>query len=887
MANVPRRVARIPPATQVGAFGPVAAAAPSLTSHTMTDSVICRLDDVLATDRSLAGGKGANLAVLTRAGLPVPPGIVVTTSAYCRFVADHGLDARITRELADVGEGPDAVAAASARLRTAFEAAPMSDELRDEIAAACALFGNAPVAVRSSATAEDLPEASFAGQQDSILGVVGSASVCDAVRRCWSSLWSARAIAYRRDKDIGHANLSIAVVVQPMVAADVAGVLFTADPRSGRRDRIVVEAASGLGEAVVGGGTNPRRWIINTATGSAISQPDRALLTARQLDTLVDLGRRAADVFGTPQDVEWAVAEGRCWLVQSRPITSLFPVPAPTRAGLRVFLPVMLFAQGIAEPMTPAGNAFFRAMVGGWFGFWLTGRRPRQVGVPPDWLQVVADRLFLDATELLRRPRLARRMVANFALKDPNGSTALRLWLAQNATRLGRGRSTGMPRGLLSWVPSLLAQVAVAVVAPAHARRRAVARADETLTQLERLADGIQSPSEQQNFVERVLPAATCNMLLDQLGAAYAEWLVRGGIELLVRRWLGSSQEFEPVLRWLPHDPTIAMGAALAAIARQHRAEGLEPSPSGPGVPDFLAAFGHRAPDREVDLGLPRLVDDPTYVVQLIEGYLNSGALDTFETGAAQSRQAADALVAHVRLVRGRIPAAILKDLLQRHHELGGLRERPKFDMVRAMALGRRVLQRCGEQLLADGLLDSADDVFFLDGDDVRAALQGQRCDLTALATAHRRTFQRELARKLVPRLLTSEGETVYASTVPPDAATADVLVGTSLSPGVHEGAVRVLDSPVGADLQPGEVLVAASTDPGWTPLFLLAGALVMEVGGVVSHGALVAREYGVPAVAGITDAMTRLHTGQRVRVDGTNGSVTLLSSARTAPPAN
>ena len=433
----------------------------------------------------------------------------------------------------------------------------------------------------------------------------------------------------------------------------------------------------------------------------------------------------------------------------------------------------------------------------------------------------------------------------------------------------------------------MLAQVAVAVVAPAHARRRAVARADETLTQLERFADGIRSPSEQQSFVEHVLPAATCNMVLDQLGAAYAEWLVRGGIELLVRRWLGSSQEFEPVLRWLPHDPTIAMGAALAAIARQHRAEGLEPSPSGPGVPDFLAAFGHRAPDREVDLGLPRLVDDPTYVVQLIEGYLNSGALDTFETGAAQSRQAADALVAHVRLVRGRIPAAILKDLLQRHHELGGLRERPKFDMVRAMALGRRVLQRCGEQLLADGLLDSADDVFFLDGDDVRAALQGQRCDLTALATAHRRTFQRELARKLVPRLLTSEGETVYASTVPPDAATADVLVGTSLSPGVHEGAVRVLDSPVGADLQPGEVLVAASTDPGWTPLFLLAGALVMEVGGVVSHGALVAREYGVPAVAGITDAMTRLHTGQRVRVDGTNGSVTLLSSARTAPPAN
>ena len=273
--------------------------------------------------------------------------------------------------------------------------------------------------------------------------------------------------------------------------------------------------------------------------------------------------------------------------------------------------------------------------------------------------------------------------------------------------------------------------------------------------------------------------------------------------------------------------------------------------------------------------------------MQLIDGYLNSGALDTFEAGAAQSRRAADALVAHVRMVRGRVPAVILNDLLQRHHELGGLRERPKFDMVRAMALGRRMLQRCGETLLADGLLDSADGVFFLDGDDVRAALQGQRRDLATLATARRRAFQRELARKLVPRVLTSEGETVYASTAPPGDATADVMVGTSLSPGVHEGTVRVLDSPVGAGLQPGEVLVAASTDPGWTPLFLLAGALVMEVGGVVSHGALVAREYGVPAVAGITDAMTRLRTGQRVRVDGTNGSVTLLDRPGTASPAS
>jgi len=370
-------------------------------------------------------------------------------------------------------------------------------------------------------------------------------------------------------------------------------------------------------------------------------------------------------------------------------------------------------------------------------------------------------------------------------------------------------------------------------------------------------------------------------MLLDQLAAAYGEWLLRSVIERLVRRWLGSSQGFDPVLRWLPHDPTIAMGAALARLARDHASAGTEPTASSAGVAEFLHTFGHRAPDREVDLGLPRLADDPTYVVELIDGYLRSGALTSFETGAEQARTAAAALVSDVRRTKGPLRAAVLANLLSRHRELGGLRERPKFDMVRAMAPGRRTLKRCAATLVDRGLLDDVDDVFFIDGDDVRATLAGRRRDLRACARANRRTFRRELSRRLVPRVLTSDGEVVYGSRVP--AESGNVLVGTPLSPGMHEGVVRILDSPVGAKLRPGEILVAASTDPGWTPLFLIAGALVMEVGGVVSHGALVAREYGIPALAGIADAMTRLHTGQRVRVDGTAGTITLLDSVTTS----
>lgn len=846
----------------------------------MTDAAICRLTDSETADIGRAGGKGANLAVLTRAGLPVPPGFVVVTAAYREFVREHGLDALIRRELADVGGDPDAVDAASSRLRRAFESAPMSEEMRDQLAAACAPFGDGPLAVRSSATAEDLPEASFAGQQDTLLNVVGAVAVCEAVRRCWSSLWTARAIAYRRDQGIGHENISVAVVVQQMVPAEVAGVLFTADPMSGRRDHVVIEAAAGLGEAVVGGGTTPERWIIDAPTRGVLTRPTEALLTPGDVDTLVDLGLRAARLFGIPQDIEWAVHDGRCWLLQSRPITSLFPIPPTTDPGLRVYLPVMLFAQGIAEPMTPAGNMFFRAMVSGWFRFWISGRRPREVDDVPHFLPIVAHRLFLDATAVLQRPRFAARLVANFRLKDPTGSETLRTWLSRNSSRLPKPSGATLPRGVVMWIPSLLLDVMASLAAPARARRRVIACADKAVARLDEHAVGLSTPQEQLNFVERVLPAATCDMVLHQLAAAYAEWLTRVVIERSVRRWLGASDGFDPVVRWLPHDPTIAMGAALARLAREYAAAGIEPAPTSPGVAEFLATFGHRAPDREVDLGLPRLVDDPTYVVELIDGYQRSGELTTFEAGAEAARTAAATLVADVRRARGPLRAAILNNLLDRHRELGGLRERPKFDMVRAMALGRRTLKRCAATLVEQRLLDDPDDVFFVDGADVRVALAGGTRDLRALARANRRTFTRELARRLVPRVLASDGETVYASAATPSDDTTHMLVGTPLSPGVHEGAVRVLDSPIGAKLQPGEVLVAASTDPGWTPLFLLAGALVMEVGGVVSHGALVAREYGIPALAGITDAMTRLHTGQRVRVDGTAGRITLLEPA-------
>ena len=296
---------------------------------TAAGGIIIRLTDADATELSKAGGKGSNLALLARFELPVPPAFVISTEAYRLFIRENQLGRLIDHELAQLSADHDTAEAVSERLRHAFESAPIPASLLQEISAAYATLGEGQVAVRSSATAEDLPDASFAGQQDTFLNVSGASDVCDAVRRCWSSLWTARAIIYRRRQNVGQEDIALAVVVQQMVPALAAGVLFTADPVSGRRNHIVVEATAGLGEALVSGWVTPHRWTIDAQTKQVVSEsnhPDSESppLNVDQLDGLVALGARVAETFGSPQDIEWAIDGGRCWLLQSRPITSLF-----------------------------------------------------------------------------------------------------------------------------------------------------------------------------------------------------------------------------------------------------------------------------------------------------------------------------------------------------------------------------------------------------------------------------------------------------------------------------------------------------------------------------------------------------------------------------------
>ncbi|HLU53963.1 MAG TPA: PEP/pyruvate-binding domain-containing protein [Pseudonocardia sp.] len=842
------------------------------------------------------GGKAANLGELIAAGFPVPPGFVVTTAAY--------------RRVAAALEVPD-----PARAREVLANAEPPPEVDRAVRVAYTALGDGvPVAVRSSATAEDLPWASFAGQQDTFLNVVGADAVLDAVRRCWASLWTDRAVSYRETQGIDHRAVEIAVVVQRMVEARVAGVLFTADPVTGTRGRTVIDAAPGLGEAVVSGAVNPDHVVVD-AEGVHVTPGDKAVqvrplpgggvehvpvaaaeepcLTEEQATALAAIGRRVEAHFGAPQDVEWAIdADGEPWLTQARPITTLHPLPTPAGEGLRVLFCASL-AQGLTRPLTPMGVSGIRVIT--------STASELAFGVPvadpvtgPPAVRTAGGRLFIDITPALRSAPGRALLPRVLDLMESRSAVVLRRLC--DDPRLAPTSTSWWPflrrlaRVLLRFrVPPL---VLLALVRPAAARRhvermgdrvRELTRAPAELTAEERLDHAIHVLRAAFPVMPRIVPAAGAGFLA--LGAARA----------LAGRDLDESAVHE-VLRSLPHNSTTEMDLRLWALARKLRGDpasaaalrdtppaelarryrdGTLPPALESGLAAFLLRHGHRAV-AEIDLGVPRWSDDPAHVLGALANYLRLDdprlAPDAvFARGAEAAEAAVTAVVDRVR-ARSRLRAPAVRFALGRARGLAGLREEHKDQLVRILSHARALLAGVGEELARRGLLASADDVFFLDLAEARAALAG--ADLRETVAARRADHDRELRRRHVPRVLLSDGTEPEAVAAPQDVAGA--LVGTAASAGTVTARARVVLDPAGAHLEPGEILVAPSTDPGWTPLFLTAGGLVMEMGGPNSHGAVVAREYGIPAVVGVADATSRIATGDEITVDGAAGFVRL-----------
>nr|MDJ0755033.1 PEP/pyruvate-binding domain-containing protein [Ardenticatenaceae bacterium] len=454
------------------------------------------LADPLATDLAITGGKGASLAKMALAKIPVPDGFHVTTAAYDHFVADNHLKPKILQALTSVNpDDPVTLTIAENAIRPLFLAGTIPDALADAVVQR--YRPGEAMAVRSSATAEDLPEASFAGQQETYLNIKGVPDLLEAIKQCWSSLWTARAISYRNRQGISPDEVSLAVVIQHMVPAEVSGILFTANPLNGRRDEVLINASWGLGEAIVGGQVMPDQWIVNSDSGTPVAaeiakkeimtvftptgtenvavpkyRQEKPVLNAADLKQLHALAQRISQIYDMPQDVEWVYIDGSFFIVQSRPITGLYPLPEPLPApedGLRVYMCLNVAAQGITEPLTPMGLEMFRLLY--------VGMTAAATGKPadkyPSWAKLAAGRMYLDLTSALRKPGRWTTVAGNLGRKDPVAGELLLQVLENN-----RDEIVGRPGFRLPWrlvlkiFPGLLANSLIGYLNPVRARQK-------------------------------------------------------------------------------------------------------------------------------------------------------------------------------------------------------------------------------------------------------------------------------------------------------------------------------------------------------------------------------------------------------------------------------
>lgn len=845
-----------------------------------------------------SGGKAANLGALIRAGLPVPDGWCLTTAAY------------------------DAIAGAVPS-RQSILAAPFPAEIERRVARAYAQMGEgARVAVRSSATAEDLATASFAGQQDTYLGVVGLGPLLEAIRSCWASLWNERAVAYRQASGIDPKGVKLAVVVQRMVDAQVAGVLFTANPVTGDRRQAVVDASPGLGEAVVSGEVNPDHFEVDRATGRVLSSHlgDKAVtirlaegggtrresgsraeepcLSEAELAALAHLGDQVEACFGSPQDIEFALdPEGVTWLTQSRPITTLHPIPGSTRQGLRVYFSANVF-QGVFSPFTPMGLQAFRLLTSAFAR--LGGHPPRDPEAGPWFVAVAGQRIFVDVTEVLRNP-LGRRILPRVMRQMEGRSERIFEQLLASEPELAPARTSRLATVLAIVRTVARTKIAPRVVAALLRPDRAVAgaRAQLEAAVASRSAAGSLGPADRLEALEQLLADDLHDQVREVLPAAIAGLLAGVAASWLLGD-LASPHDFETTRRALPNNPTTEMDLALWQLARRigedpgarsqiegqpaqelarlYRDRALEPIAQR-GLADFLSRYGHRGLF-EIDLGTARWSEDPAYLLGVIANYLCVADPDLapdrqFRRWADQAEAMASELVARATRkspLLGRIVAACLR----RMRAMAGLREGHKFLLVAALARGRELLAPLAEELALAGRIDRPDDLYFLDLAEIRRALSGASCQ--AIVRQRREIYRLEQLRRFVPRVLLSDGRMPSGDL--PASPGSDALSGLAASAGVVRGRARILLSPDGSRIAPGEILVAPSTDPSWTPLFMTASGLVMEMGGAMSHGAVVAREYGIPAVVGVPHATVAIADGAILEVDGSAGTVRVVAEA-------
>lgn len=869
----------------------------------MTERYVLGLEEAGEARAALVGGKGANLGELSRVdGILVPAGFCVTTDAFRRIMTAVSWPEDQLGRLSRLDPGDrEAIRALSAEVRQALEEITVPDDLAAAITRSVSrLGGQAAYAVRSSATAEDLPTASFAGQQDTYLNVVGPSAVLRHVSRCWASLFTERAVTYRLRNGFDHRKVHMAVVVQRMAFPRAAGVLFTADPVTSNRKVVSIEAGFGLGEALVDGLVNADVYQVrdgellaktvaakslashaSPAGGTRVQavEPERQrqqALTDAQIVRLAQLGRRVEAHFGSPQDIEWCLVDDEFQIVQSRPITALFPVPVASDQGNHVYVSVG-HQQMMTDAMKPLGLSVWQ----------LTTPRP---------MAEAGSRLFVDVTRLLGSAATRTGFLKVAGRSDPLLEDALR-------AILDRG----------DFIPSLAEEAAVpppsgGETAPLEADPAIVTdlieRSQASIAALKRDIKAKSGPE----LLEFVLADfhELKRILFDPLShrvfmtAMQATW--RLGEQLLA--WLGEKDAVDTLTQSVPHNVTSEMGLALLDVAdvirpypgvvaflRQVAGDDfLEELPALAGgreardaIQAYLSTYGMRCVG-EIDITKPRWSERPATLVPMIlanvRNFEPGAGRRRFELGRQKARDKERELLTRLRaLPDGESKAEEAKRMIDQIRTFIGYREYPKYGMISRYLIYKQALLGEADRLVRAGVLRAREDVFYLRLQELRDVVRTNQAD-EQLIRQRKEEFRSHEA-LTPPRVLTSDGEAV-AGTYRRAGVPAGALAGLPVSAGTVEGRARVVLDMAGADFEADDILVTASTDPSWTPAFVAVKGLVTEVGGLMTHGAVIAREYGLPAVVGVEHVTRLIRDGQRIRVHGTDGYVEILPQATT-----
>jgi rifampicin phosphotransferase len=865
---------------------------------TSPQDAILPLEVLCRGDVERGGAKGANLGELLAAGVPVPPGFCVTTAAYRRAVA--GLAGEIEEALRAVRAGdPASAEAGSSRIIALFDDLALPEGLTEAILAAYRALGAPPVAVRSSATMEDLPGASFAGQQATSLNVRGEDELLDAVRSCWASLWSARAISYRQHQGLRNGRATVAVVVQRLVAAEVAGILFTANPVSGARDEIVVNAALGLGEAVVGGLSTPDSFTLDRTTLAVRErqtgrqeietvlaehgtserplEPERAArpaLTDVQLAQLGQIGRGIEHRFGGPQDIEWAYAGGRFWVLQARPITNLPPAPLedvrweppfPNSAWWR-----RQVVENLPEPLSPLFDELYL-------------REGLESSI--DAMMAFFGMSYLRIEDFIDRPLFATVNGYAYLRADYKlgwGALPTMLRATFDEFRLVFGEETAA-----YWRERALPTYLSAVE-----RWKAVELADASD---ERLLAGVRELAleDARYWFACALMIARAKITDGLLGrflamAAHGRGLTSG---MFLRGFPSPTVDAETELEALAEQIRVS-GELRALVSATPAATLPEAVGNAKAGQDWLAAFaryldryGHQV--YNLDFVAPTQADDPLPVLLSLKAMVQRPGRDP------RARQQSiiaerDALVRETAQALDPLRRRLFRVLLGWAERFGPEREQALFYMGAGWPALRRLALELGRRLAESGSLLAAEDVFFLETPEIGAAISARvasqaRPELARLARERRE--RREARKRLHPPPVVPPGYKVRFGPIDMSAwetqrrnvPESSTLRGFAVSPGRVSAPATVIRSPEDfSRMEPGTILVCPTTTPAWTPLFSQARGLVTDIGGVLAHGSIVAREFGIPAVLGTGNASQRIRHGQRITVDGDRGVVVL-----------